>query len=154
MSPPASRRSWAATVLTLHPEMFPGPLGASLSGDALARGVWSLEARNIREHGIGRHRAVDDTPAGGGPGMVMKADVLARAIDAVPADGRPRLLMSPRGAPLTQSRVADLAKGEGAVILCGRFEARASICSERMANVTWTSLRELPSTCWGMGIRT
>jgi tRNA (guanine37-N1)-methyltransferase len=124
VSPPASRPSWAATVLTLHPEMFPGPLGASLSGDALARGVWSLEARNIREHGIGRHRAVDDTPAGGGPGMVLRCDVLAAALDVAiaPDDPRPRLLMSPRGEPLTQGRVRALAAGPGAVIVCGRFE--------------------------------
>jgi tRNA (guanine37-N1)-methyltransferase len=124
VSPPAARRSWAATVLTLHREMFPGPLGASLSGDALARGVWSLEARNIREHGIGRHRAVDDTPAGGGPGMVLRCDVLAAALDVAiaPDDPRPRLLMSPRGEPLTQGRVRALAAGPGAVIVCGRFE--------------------------------
>lgn len=115
---------WRATLLTLFPEMFPGPLGLSLAGDALARGVWALEARQIREHGIGRHRAVDDTPAGGGPGMVMRADVLAAAIDAAaPAgDPRPKLLMSPRGAPLTQARVRALAAGPGAVILCARFE--------------------------------
>lgn len=113
-----------AAVLTLFPEMFPGPLGLSLAGDALARGVWSLEARQIRAHGLGRHRAVDDTPAGGGPGMVMRADVLAAALDAAaPADDpRPRLLMSPRGAPLTQSRVRRLAQGPGAIILCARFE--------------------------------
>jgi tRNA (guanine37-N1)-methyltransferase len=104
--------------------MFPGPLGLSLAGDALARGVWALETRQIREHGIGRHRAVDDTPAGGGPGMVMRADVLAAAIDAAQAenDPRPRLLMSPRGRPLTQARVRDLARGPGAIILCARFE--------------------------------
>jgi len=114
--------SFSATILTLYPEMFPGPLGVSLAGDALARGVWALEAKNIRDHGLGRHRTVDDTPAGGGPGMVMKADVLARAIDAAAGDSRPRLLMSARGAPLTQSRVAALAKGDGAVIVCGRFE--------------------------------
>jgi tRNA (guanine37-N1)-methyltransferase len=115
---------WSATIFTLYPDMFPGPLGTSLSGDALARGVWSLEARNIREHGLGRHRAVDDTPAGGGPGMVIRADVLAAALDAgVPADDpRPRLLMSPRGAPLTQTRVRALAAGPGVVIVCGRFE--------------------------------
>jgi tRNA (guanine37-N1)-methyltransferase len=115
---------WSATILTLYPEMFPGPLGTSLSGDALSRGIWSLEARNIRDHGIGRHRAVDDTPAGGGPGMVIRADVLANALDAaVPADDtRPRLLMSPRGAPLTQARVRQLAEGPGVVIVCGRFE--------------------------------
>jgi tRNA (guanine37-N1)-methyltransferase len=113
-----------ATVFTLMPDMFPGPLGASLSGDALARGLWSLETRNIREHGIGRHRAVDDTPAGGGPGMVIRADVLAAAIDAgvAPDDPRPRLLMSPRGRPLRQDRVRELAAGEGAIIVCGRFE--------------------------------
>ena len=104
--------------------MFPGPLGLSLAGDALARGVWSLHALDIRQHGIGRHRQVDDTPAGGGVGMVMRADVLAAAIDAAspPEDPRPRLLMSPRGRPLTQARVRVLAAGPGAVILCGRFE--------------------------------
>jgi tRNA (guanine37-N1)-methyltransferase len=115
---------WRATILTLFPEMFPGPLGLSLAGDALARGVWELETRQIREHGLGRHRAVDDTPAGGGPGMVMRADVLAAALDAAAPEGdlRPRLLMSPRGAPLTQARVRDLSQGPGAVILCARFE--------------------------------
>ena len=116
--------TFAATVLTLYPEMFPGPLGLSLAGDALARGLWGLETRNIREHGIGRHRAVDDTPAGGGPGMVLRCDVLAKALDAAlaPDDPRPRLLMSPRGRPLTQARARALAAGPGAVILCGRFE--------------------------------
>ncbi|MGJ0508307.1 MAG: tRNA (guanosine(37)-N1)-methyltransferase TrmD [Methylocystis sp.] len=115
---------WRATILTLFPDMFPGPLGLSLAGDALARGVWALETRQIREHGIGRHRAVDDTPAGGGPGMVMRADVLAAAIDAAAPAGdlRPRLLMSPRGRPLTQERVRALAAGPGAIILCARFE--------------------------------
>jgi len=112
---------WRATVLTIFPEMFPGPLGVSLAGKALAKGVWSLEAADIRDHATDKHRTVDDTPAGGGPGMVMKADVLARAIDAAGSD-RPRLLMSPRGAPLTQRRVAELAAGPGAIILCGRFE--------------------------------
>ncbi|WP_158875153.1 tRNA (guanosine(37)-N1)-methyltransferase TrmD [Antarcticirhabdus aurantiaca] len=116
--------SFRASVLTLYPEMFPGPLGTSLAGRALARGDWSLEALNIREHGLGRHRTVDDTPAGGGAGMVMRADVLGSAIDAAaPAgDPRPRLLMSPRGTPLTQKRVRALAQGPGALILCGRFE--------------------------------
>ena len=115
---------WSATILTLYPEMFPGPLGTSLSGDALSRGIWSLEARNIREHGLGRHRAVDDTPAGGGPGMVIRADVLASALDAAlaPDDARPRLLMSPRGCPLTQARVRQLSAGPGVIIVCGRFE--------------------------------
>jgi len=116
--------TFSATILTLYPEMFPGPLGLSLSGDALARGVWSLEARNIRDHGLGRHRNVDDTPAGGGVGMVLRCDVMAAALDAAvaPDDPRPKLLMSPRGRPLTQARVRDLAAGPGAVIVCGRFE--------------------------------
>ena len=113
---------WAATVLTLFPDWFPGPLGASLAGDALARGVWALDARDIRHHGRGRHRAVDDTPAGGGPGMVMRADVVAACLDAVPPDDRPRLYLSPRGAPLCQDRVRRLAAGSGVVALCGRFE--------------------------------
>ena len=116
--------TFRATILTLFPEMFPGPLGLSLAGDALSKGLWALEARNIREHGLGKHRTVDDTPAGGGAGMVLRADVLAAAIDAAaPADDpRPRLLMSPRGKPLTQARVRELAAGPGAVIVCGRFE--------------------------------
>jgi tRNA (guanine37-N1)-methyltransferase len=113
---------WRATVLTIFPEMFPGPLGISLAGKALAAGVWSLDAHDIRAHAADRHGTVDDTPAGGGPGMVMKADVLARAIDAAAIDARPRLLMSARGAPLTQSRVAELSKADGVVVVCGRFE--------------------------------
>ena len=113
---------WRASVLTIFPEMFPGPLGVSLAGRALNAGLWSLEAIDIRAHAIDKHGTVDDTPAGGGPGMVMKADVLAKALDSIPSDTRPRLLMSARGAPLTQARVAQLAKGDGAVILCGRFE--------------------------------
>jgi tRNA (guanine37-N1)-methyltransferase len=115
---------FAATVLTLFPAMFPGPLGQSLAGEALARGLWSLEARDIREHGIGRHRAVDDTPAGGGPGMVMRADVIAASLDATlaPDDPRPRLVMSPRGAPFTQKRAREWAAGPGLVIFCPRFE--------------------------------
>ncbi|KQP31870.1 tRNA (guanine-N1)-methyltransferase [Methylobacterium sp. Leaf104] len=115
---------WNATVLTLYPAMFPGPLGVSLSGEALARGTWNLEARDIREHGLGRHRAVDDPPAGGGAGMVLRCDVLAAAIDAAaaPDDPRPRLLMSPRGRPLTQARVRALSGGPGVLIVCGRFE--------------------------------
>jgi tRNA (guanine37-N1)-methyltransferase len=115
---------WRAGVLTIFPEMFPGPLGMSLAGKALAAGVWSLDTIDIRAHARDKHRSVDDTPAGGGPGMVMKADVLARAVDAAaaPGDERPRLLMSPRGTPLTQARVAALAQGPGAVVLCGRFE--------------------------------
>ena len=114
--------TWRATVLTIFPEIFPGPLGVSLSGKALATGIWSLETIDIRAHASDRHRTVDDTPAGGGPGMVMKPDVIARAVDAVATDERPRLLMSPRGVPLTQRKVAALAQGQGVVLLCGRFE--------------------------------
>jgi tRNA (guanine37-N1)-methyltransferase len=113
---------WSATVLTLFPEMFPGPLGISLCGKALSAGLWSLEVKDIREHGLGKHRAVDDTPAGGGPGMVMRADVAAAAIDAVERVERPLIYLSPRGKPLTQVRVKDLAAGPGVVMLCGRFE--------------------------------
>jgi len=114
---------WRATILTLFPEMFPGPLGVSLAGKALASGLWALEARDIRASATDRHRSVDDTPAGGGPGMVLRADVLAAAIDAADvAPECPRLLMSPRGRPLTQSRVAELAAGPGPLIVCGRFE--------------------------------
>ncbi|MBB6503628.1 tRNA (guanine37-N1)-methyltransferase [Sphingomonas endophytica] len=113
--------TFRATILTLYPEMFPGPLGSSLAGRALAEGTWSLDAVNIRDFTTDRHRTVDDTPAGGGAGMVLRADILARAVDAH-ADGRPLLAMTPRGAPLRQARVRELAAGPGAVILCGRFE--------------------------------
>jgi tRNA (guanine37-N1)-methyltransferase len=115
---------WRAGILTLFPSMFPGPLGLSLAGDALERGIWALDTFDIRAHGIGRHRQVDDTPAGGGPGMVMRADVLAAALDAAapPGDPRPHLVTSPRGKPLTQTRVRELASGPGLLILCGRFE--------------------------------
>ncbi len=114
---------WHATVLTIFPEMFPGPLGLSLAGRALTAGLWKLDAFDIRQFATDKHRSVDDTPAGGGPGMVMKADVLARAIDAAAGeDARPRLLMSARGVPLSQSRVAALAQGSGAIVVCGRFE--------------------------------
>ncbi len=117
-------KSWAATILTLYPEMFPGPLGLSLAGRALEKEIWSLKTLNIRDFATDKHASVDDTPAGGGPGMVLKPDVLADAIDAA-ADANPdhpRLLMSPRGRPLSQSRVAELAVGNGAIIVCGRFE--------------------------------
>jgi tRNA (guanine37-N1)-methyltransferase len=115
---------WRASILTIFPEMFPGPLGVSLAGKALAAGAWSLDAIDIRGFATDKHRSVDDTPAGGGPGMVMKADVLGRAIDAVAGagDARPRLLMSPRGMPLTQKRVEALAAGPGVALVCGRFE--------------------------------
>ncbi|MBL0374783.1 tRNA (guanosine(37)-N1)-methyltransferase TrmD [Rhizobium sp. KVB221] len=114
--------TFRSSILTLYPEMFPGFLGESLSGKALERGDWSLDTIQIRDFATDRHRSVDDTPAGGGAGMVLRPDVLARAIDSVADDGRPRLLMSPRGRPLTQSRVRELAAADGAVIVCGRFE--------------------------------
>lgn len=116
---------WEATVLTLFPEMFPGPLGLSLAGRALQAGLWRLEAVDIRGFARDKHRSVDGTPAGGGPGMVMRADVVAAAVDAVQGAGRPDkplIYLSPRGAPLTQSRVRDLAAGAGVTLLCGRFE--------------------------------
>ena len=116
--------AFRADVLTLFPDMFPGALGLSLAGEALKQGIWSLHAHDIRDHGLGKHRAVDDTPAGGGAGMVIRADVLASSIDSVVQsnDTRPRLLMSPRGKPLTQDMVRAFASGEGIVIICGRFE--------------------------------
>jgi tRNA (guanine37-N1)-methyltransferase len=116
--------AWRVAVLTLYPDMFPGPLGISLAGRALERGQWRLDAVQIRDYACDRHRTVDDTPAGGGPGMVMRADVLAAAIDAASAaaPGLPRLLMSPRGRPLTQARIRALAEGPGALVVCGRFE--------------------------------
>lgn len=118
------RAAWRATVLTLFPEMFPGPLGHSLSGQALASGVWSLATRNIRDFGIGRHKTVDDHPAGGGPGMVMRCDVAAAAIDAAreAEPDAPLIYMSPRGTPLTQAIVRELAAGPGVMVLAGRFE--------------------------------
>jgi tRNA (guanine37-N1)-methyltransferase len=114
--------TWRASVLTILPEMFPGPLAVSLCGKALTGGLWSLDVIDIRDFATDKHRSVDDTPAGGGPGMVMKPDVLARAIDATATDARPRLLLSPRGIPLTQARVETLSRGPGAILLCGRFE--------------------------------
>lgn len=114
--------TFRATILTLYPEMFPGHLGHSLAGKAMERGQWSLETVQIRDFAEDKHRTVDDTPAGGGAGMVLKADVLARAIDSVANDSRPRLLMSPRGRPLSQKRVRELGDGDGVVIVCGRFE--------------------------------
>jgi tRNA (guanine37-N1)-methyltransferase len=125
---------WRAGVLTIFPDMFPGPLGLSLAGKALAAGTWVLDVVDIRSFATDKHRSVDDTPAGGGPGMVMKPDVLGRAIDAAAGqdsvatqdsaatDGRPRLLLSPRGTPLTQGRIEALSRGAGVVLVCGRFE--------------------------------
>jgi len=121
-----SRPAWRAHILTLFPEMFPGPLGLSLAGQARDAGLWSLTTQQIRDHGLGRHRTVDDTPAGGGAGMVMRADVIAAAIDharAMPGAGAlPLLYMSPRGEPLTQPLAHELADGPGVMILAGRFE--------------------------------
>jgi len=114
--------TFAATVLTLYPEMFPGPLGVSLAGRAMGEGKWSLDAVQIRDFATDKHKSVDDTPAGGGAGMVMRADVLAAAIDASVRPGIPLLAMTPRGKPLTQARVRALAAGPGVAILCGRFE--------------------------------
>jgi tRNA (guanine37-N1)-methyltransferase len=113
---------WRASVLSIFPDIFPGPLGASLAGKALSAGAWSLDVVDIRGFATDKHRSVDDTPAGGGPGMVMKPDVLGHAIDATANDERPRLLLSPRGTPLTQARVEALAEGPGVVLVCGRFE--------------------------------
>jgi tRNA (guanine37-N1)-methyltransferase len=121
---PTGASPWRARIITLFPEAFPGPLGLSLSGTALAAGLWSLETRDLRLHGIGRHRAVDDTPAGGGPGMVMRCDVVAEALDAARADAPdlPALFMSPRGEPLSQAIAAELAAAPGVLVLAGRFE--------------------------------
>ncbi len=126
---------WRASVLTIFPDMFPGPLAQSLAGKALASSIWSLDTTDIRAQATDKHRTVDDTPAGGGPGMVMKPDVLARALDAIPHDTRPRLLMSPRGAPLTQARAAQLAHGLGLVIICARFEGVRGKLLRRAARV-------------------
>lgn len=116
--------SFSASVITLFPDLFPGPLGASVLGRGMADRLWSLEAIQLRDFAHDRHRTVDDTPSGGGAGMVLKPDILASAIDSVspPGDTRPRILMSPRGAPLTQKKARELALGAGAVIICGRFE--------------------------------
>ncbi|HEY9010645.1 MAG TPA: tRNA (guanosine(37)-N1)-methyltransferase TrmD [Devosia sp.] len=113
--------SWRAEVITLFPELFPGTLGASVIGRGMADGIWSLSTTQLRDFATDRHRTVDDTPSGGGAGMVLKPDILAKAIDAV-ADDRPKLLMSPRGKPLTQARVRELAAGPGVIVVCGRFE--------------------------------
>jgi tRNA (guanine37-N1)-methyltransferase len=127
-----------ATVLTLYPEMFPGFLGESLSGKALAREDWTLDTVQIRDFATSKHRNVDDTPAGGGAGMVLRADILASAIDSVETSNRPRLLMSPRGLPLTQARVRELAAGEGVIVICGRFEGvdQRVIDSRRLEEVS------------------
>ncbi len=119
-----SARLFKASILTLYPQMFPAMLSMSLAGDSLKRGDWHLDVHDLRGFGIGKHKCVDDRPAGGGPGMVLRCDVLSSAIDAMvtPNDTRPRLLMSPRGKPLTQSHIRELSQGEGVIIVCGRFE--------------------------------
>lgn len=113
---------WHASVLTLYPEAFPGVLGISVVGRGLAEGHWRLDVHNPRDVATDRHRTVDDTPAGGGPGLVLRADILAAALDQLAADGRPRLLLSPRGRPFDQTQAAKLAAGPGVVLVCGRFE--------------------------------
>lgn len=134
------RRPWQLSVLTLFPEMFPGPLGVSLTGQALTAGLWSLSALQMRDFGIGRHRAVDDTPAGGGAGMVLRADVVGAAIDAAvaAAPGCPVLYMSPRGEPFSQALAAEFAAGPGLTILCGRFEGvdERVISSRRLREIS------------------
>lgn len=114
--------TFRATCITLFPDAFPGILGVSIVGTALRQGIWELDTVDIRDHGVGKHRNVDDTPSGGGAGMVLRADVAAAAIDSVGQDGRPRIYLSPRGKPLTQARVRELAAGPGVILLCGRFE--------------------------------
>src|SRR3982750_1658295 len=115
-----SAMTFRSTVLTLYPDMFPGPLGTSLAGRALEDGIWTLKATNIREFATDKHRRVDATPAGGGAGMVLRPDMLAAALDSV-ADGRPMLALTPRGIPLTQARVRELSRGEGVILVCGPF---------------------------------
>ncbi len=134
--------TFVVSVLTLYPEMFPGPLGISLAGRALERGDWTVEAVQIREFATDKHRTVDDTPAGGGAGMVLKADVIASAVDSV-ADERPILAMTPRGAPLTQARVRELASGPGLVILCGRFEGFDERLFEARPRIEQVSLGDI-----------
>ena len=134
--------TFATTVLTLYPEMFPGPLGVSLAGKALERGDWSFETVQIRDFATDRHRTVDDTPAGGGAGMVLKADVLGAALDSV-ADDRPVLVMTPRGKPITQSRIREIAGGAGVTLVCGRFEGFDERFFEARPNVEQVSLADI-----------
>ena len=135
--------TFAATILTLYPEMFPGPLGHSLAGRAMAEGKWACETVQIRDFATDRHRTVDDTPAGGGAGMVLKCDVLARALDSAPAAGRPILAMTPRGKPITQARIRELATGPGVVILCGRFEGFDERLFEARPEIEQVSLADI-----------
>ena len=138
----AVRMSFAATVLTLYPEMFPGPLGVSLAGRALARGDWSCEAVQIRAFATDKHRTVDDTPAGGGAGMVLKPDVLAAALDNLDP-GRPILAMTPRGRPITQGHIREIAAGPGVVLICGRFEGFDERFFEARPEVEQVSLADI-----------
>ncbi len=135
--------TFAATILTLYPEMFPGPLGHSIAGRALAEVKWSCETVQIRDFAEDKHRTVDDTPAGGGAGMVLKCDVLARALDSVPAAGRPILAMTPRGRPITQARIREIASGPGAVLLCGRFEGFDERLFEARPEIEQVSLADI-----------
>lgn len=135
--------TFAATILTLYPDMFPGPLGHSIAGRALAEGKWACETVQIRDFAEDRHRTVDDTPAGGGAGMVLKCDVLARALDSVPEAGRPVLAMTPRGRPITQARIRDLAAGPGVVMLCGRFEGFDERLFEARPHIEQVSLADI-----------
>ncbi len=134
--------TFAATILTLYPEMFPGPLGTSLAGKALDRGDWSCATVNPRDFATDKHRTVDDTPAGGGAGMVLKADILAAAVDSVD-DGRPILAMTPRGKPITQQRIRDLAQGPGVTIICGRFEGFDERLFEARPQIEQVSLADI-----------
>lgn len=134
--------TFAATILTLYPEMFPGPLGVSLAGRALEEGLWSCETVQIRDFASDKHRTVDDTPAGGGAGMVLKADVLAAALDSV-TDIRPILAMTPRGKPITQARIRKLASGPGVIILCGRFEGYDERLFEARPEIEQVSLADI-----------
>jgi tRNA (guanine37-N1)-methyltransferase len=134
--------TFAATILTLYPEMFPGPLGVSLAGKALARGDWSCETVQIRDFTTDKHRTVDDTPSGGGAGMVLKCDVLSAALDSVPA-GRPILAMTPRGKPITQERIRQIADGPGVTIICGRFEGFDERLFEARPEIEEVSLADI-----------
>jgi tRNA (guanine37-N1)-methyltransferase len=135
--------TFAATILTLYPEMFPGPLGTSLAGRALAEGKWACETVQIRDFATDKHRTVDDTPAGGGAGMVLKCDVLAAALDSVAAENRPILAMTPRGKPITQSRIRELASGPGVIMLCGRFEGFDERLFEARPEIEQVSLADI-----------
>lgn len=134
--------TFAATILTLYPEMFPGPLGISLAGKALERGDWSCATVNPREFATDKHRTVDDTPAGGGAGMVLKCDVMAAALDSVPA-GRPILAMTPRGKPITQERIREIASSPGVTIICGRFEGFDERLFEARPDIEEVSLADI-----------